>query len=46
MAMSSKKNLSMDGHLSLDSAQIGQFVALVGGTRYRLAMLNHGSARV
>jgi hypothetical protein len=36
----------MDGHLSLGSAQTGQFVALVGGTRYRLAMLNQGSTRV
>jgi hypothetical protein len=36
----------MDGLLSLVSAQTGQFVALVGGTRYRLAMLNQGSTRV
>jgi hypothetical protein len=46
MAMSSKQNASMDGHLSLGAAQIGQFVALVRGTRYRLAMLNQGSRRV
>ena len=36
----------MDGHLSLGSAQIEQFVTLVRGTRYRLAMLNQGSTRV
>ena len=46
MSLSSGENPYMISHVAVDSDQIGQFVALVGGTRYRLAMLKQGSTGV
>lgn len=38
MALTETANCNLNGHLRLDSLQIVQFVALVRGTGYRLAM--------
>lgn len=42
MAVSDIVDSVVDGHLRLESFQIGQFVALVRGTGYRLAMFKPG----
>ena len=42
MAVIDSVDSVVDGHLRLDSFQIGQFVALVRGAGYRLGMFKPG----